>query len=95
MNMPTHIRTKPNQVAILAWVVLQTGVVLAADADFSILRTPGICGTAVGRDAIADRRGEVHRLDGPNRPGTPASNRMNAKSPASAGDDDRADDDVR
>ncbi len=30
MNMPTHIRTKPNQVAIRAWVVLQTAVVLVA-----------------------------------------------------------------
>ena len=25
MNMPRHIRVKPNQVATLAWVVLQIG----------------------------------------------------------------------
>jgi hypothetical protein len=28
MNMPRHIRTKPNQVATLAWVVLQITVAL-------------------------------------------------------------------
>src|SRR4051812_32445207 len=37
MNMPTHIRTKPNQVATRACVVLQTGVVQVAEADFSML----------------------------------------------------------
>src|ERR1043166_8284760 len=37
MNIPTHIRTKPNHVATRACVVLQTGVVLVVDADFSIL----------------------------------------------------------
>jgi hypothetical protein len=36
MNMPRHINVKPNQVATLAWVVLQIGVALAVDADFSM-----------------------------------------------------------
>ena len=36
MNMPTHIRTKPNQVATRACVVLQTIAVLGVDAGFSI-----------------------------------------------------------
>src|SRR3954447_24666244 len=38
MNIPTHIRTKPNQVATRACVVLQTVAVPAGDADFSMLR---------------------------------------------------------
>src|SRR3954452_14583430 len=37
MNIPMHIRLKPNQVATRACVVLQT-VVVPADADFSIWR---------------------------------------------------------
>jgi hypothetical protein len=42
MNMPRHIRTKPNQVATLAWVVLQINVALVArlgaDLDMSVDR---------------------------------------------------------
>src|SRR3954447_12472667 len=49
MNMPRHIKMKPNQVATLAWVVLQIGVALAADADFSI------CGNGKLRDGNGPR----------------------------------------
>jgi hypothetical protein len=35
MNMPTHIKVKPNQVAIRAWVVLQIGVALLG-TDFGM-----------------------------------------------------------
>jgi hypothetical protein len=35
MNMPRHIKVKPNQVAILAWVVLQIGVALLG-TDFGM-----------------------------------------------------------
>jgi hypothetical protein len=34
MNMPRHIKVKPNQVAILAWVVRQIGLALL-DVDMS------------------------------------------------------------
>src|SRR3954453_2601061 len=49
MNMPRHIKMKPNQVATLAWVVLQIGGALAADADFSI------CGNGKLRDGNGPR----------------------------------------
>jgi hypothetical protein len=35
MNMPRHIKVKPNQVATLAWVVLQIGVALLG-TDFGM-----------------------------------------------------------
>jgi hypothetical protein len=35
MNMPRHIKVKPNQVAIRAWVVLQIGVALLG-TDFGM-----------------------------------------------------------
>jgi hypothetical protein len=35
MNMPRHIKVKPNQVAILAWVVRQIGVALLG-TDFGM-----------------------------------------------------------
>src|SRR4051794_14031245 len=49
MNMPTHIKVKPNQVATLAWVVLQIGVALAVEVDFSI------CGNGKLRDGNGPR----------------------------------------
>jgi hypothetical protein len=36
MNMPRHISVKPNQVATLAWVVLQIGVALLG-TDFGMV----------------------------------------------------------
>jgi hypothetical protein len=36
MNMPRHIKVKPNQVATLAWVVLQIGVALLG-TDFGMI----------------------------------------------------------
>jgi hypothetical protein len=35
MNMPRHIRVKPNQVAIRAWVVRQIVALLATDFGMS------------------------------------------------------------
>ena len=42
MNMPRHIKVKPNQVAIRAWVVRQTNVALGTDFDMSADQGP--CG---------------------------------------------------
>jgi hypothetical protein len=36
MNMPRHIKVKPNQVATRAWVVLQIGVALLG-TDFGMI----------------------------------------------------------
>jgi hypothetical protein len=80
MNMPMHIRTKPNQVAILAWVVLQINVALLG-TDFGMsadrknraenCKGDGQQSEAWGnreskpwQDEIADRGGNVHRLVG-------------------------------
>ena len=74
MNMPRHIRVKPNQVAIRAWVVLQIGVALLA-TDFGMAadrrnrgckdeddRSNEAWGNRKqsGQEQIADQGGNVH-----------------------------------
>src|ERR1044072_8633509 len=62
MNMPRHIRTKPNQVAILAGVVLQTvmsfGLMLSASmqAGKQILNR---CGKSGDADRVVGKCGEA------------------------------------
>jgi hypothetical protein len=43
MNMPRHIKVKPNQVATLACVVLQIGVALLG-TDFGMIEDQEPCG---------------------------------------------------
>src|SRR3954454_10411811 len=83
MNMPRHIRTKPNQMEILAWVVLQTNVALSG-TDFGMfadrMRSQGLdvdprsgavrqSTAKAWRDEIADRGDDVHRSDPSSWPG--------------------------
>jgi hypothetical protein len=81
MNMPRHIKVKPNQVAMRAWVVLQIGVALLG-TDFGMsgdrknraenCKGDGQQWEAWGdreskawQDEIADRGGNVHHLIAP------------------------------
>src|SRR3977135_3891206 len=86
MNMPRHIRLKPNQVATLACVVRQIVVIAlsalssheAHEAQFPACLRVAKLGAwkLLNRSKrktwpvwIAGRSGDVHRPDGPNRPG--------------------------
>jgi hypothetical protein len=74
MNMPRHIKVKPNQVAIRAWVVLQIGVALlgtdfgmsgdrknrAVRNDEAVTSDEGQSINQSMGDEIADRGGNVH-----------------------------------
>ena len=58
MNMPRHIKVKPNQVAIRAWVVLQINVaLLGTDFDMSAdARTGlGMWRTMTSNEAVGNR----------------------------------------